>query len=545
MMLIHLQSYLRLLGKLTSFWILVIQSLLAMLLIAAVISFVPVFIQHLLDEAFVQKDPALVQTTLLTIIALIVVRTTIGFCVLLSISKVGEKLATDLYQDFFDKLLSLPVSAYAQLAKDHQIEKQISAIRHITQSTIRLIATAVQDCLIVIGLMICLWHLHRELLLLMLFITPFIVLVVSIVREYFDTPDQKIASKTKNLIDQLSQSIANYRVIKVDGGQVCESKRLGKICQPISQAETQQALAKAAVISIGQIVIALILCALGYMTALQLMYGTLGLTAACAALATILLLLLPLSRLINLPRQLAHDHKVLETVFSFADQKSEQHTGSIHIPHADGKLVFEQVRLVRYAALSAGPNPLNLTVDPGDVVIFKGYDTVKKNAIIDLLLRMKSPAHGRIFLDDQPMDEIKLDDLYANITLLPTVPILLDEKIAENIAYGVKRCTHEAEITAAARDSHAMTFIRKLPGGLQTRIDTEGVEISRQQLQLLAIARAYVKNAPILIVEEMPTTQDSDAQILLSALQQLMQNRTTLIFCQQIPHLHKIDQVIE
>ena len=165
--------------------------------------------------------------------------------------------------------------------------------------------------------------------------------------------------------------------------------------------------------------------------------------------------------------------------------------------------------------------------------------------MIDLLLRMKSPAHGRIFLDDHPMDEIKLDDLYANITLLPAVPFLLDEKIAENIAYGIKRCTHEAEITAAARDSHAMTFIRKLPGGLQTRIDTEDVEISHQQLQFLAIARAYVKNAPILIVEEMPITQDSDTQILLSALQQLMQNRTTLIFCQQIPHLHKIDQVIE
>ncbi len=542
---IHPQPYFRLLRKLAFYWKPVSQSLLAALIAAAAVSLAPVFIQVMLDGAFVQKDPVLLQTALLTIIALFVARAIAGFYGALSILKASGKLEIDLYRAFFDKLLTLPANAYAHLREDRQIEAQIFAIRHIMQSTVRLIAGSVQDCLIIAGLAICLLYLNRELLLLLLFVAPFMVLIVSAVRDHFDTPNQKIASRTKELIDRLSQSIANYRVIKVDRGYKCESERLGKISESISQAETQQALTKAAAISAGQIATALILCALGYITVLQTMNGTLSLTAAGATLTAILLLILPVLRLINLPRQLTHDQKILETVFTFIDQPSEQYAGTHGMPRTNCKLVFEDVRCDRTAKTGSIQDFINLTVMPGEVVVFKGYDTDKKNALIDLLLRLESPSSGKIFLGGHLLDEINLDDLYANITLLPAEPLLLDDKIAGNIAYGAMRCAHEAEITAAARNSDAMAFIRKMPGGLQTPIGEKGVEITRRQLQFLAIARALVKNAPLLILDEFPAMQDPDAEILLSALERLMQNRTTLIFSRQIPPLKKIDRIIE
>lgn len=545
MMPIHPQSYFRLLRKLAPYWKPVSQSLLAMLIVAAAISLAPVFIQHMLDGAFVQKDPVLLQTALSTIIALFVSRAIIGFYGTLSMLKAGGKLEIDLYREFFNKLLTLPASAYSHLRGNHQIEAQIFAIRYIIQSPVRLIAGSIQDCLIIIGLMICLFYLNRELLLLLLFVAPFMVLIVSVVRDYFATPNQKITSKTKSLIDQLSQSIANYRLIKVDGGQKCESERLGKISESISQAQTQQALTQAAVISSGQIVVALVLCALSYIMALQVINGALGLTAAGATLSAILLLVLPAQRLINLPRQLAHDQNILETVFSFVDQAPEQHGGTHSMPRTSCNLVFEQVRFDRETETRPMLDFINLTIRPGEVVVFKGYDTDKKNALIDLLLRLKSPSSGKIFLGNHPLDEISLDDLYANIALLSAEPLLLDDKIAGNIAYGNMRCAPEAVITAAARDSHAIAFIREMAGGLQTRIGEEGASITRQQLQFLAIARALVKNAPILILDGLPATQDSNAEILLSALERLMQNRTTLIFSQHIPPLKKIDRVIE
>lgn len=542
---IYPQPYFRLLRKLAFYWKPVSQSLLAALIAAAAVSLAPVFIQVMLDGAFVQKDPVLLQTALLTIIALSVARAIAGFYGALSMLKAGGKLEIDLYRAFFDKLLTLPANAYTHLREDRQIEAQIFAIRHIMQSTVRLIAGSAQDCLIIAGLAICLLYLNRELLLLLLFVAPFMVLIVSAVRDHFDIPSQKIASRTKELIDRLSQSIANYRVIKVDRGYGCESERLGKISESISQAETQQALAKAAAISAGQIATTLILCALGYITVLQTMNSTLSLTAAGATLTAILLLILPVLRLINLPRQLTHDQKILETVFTFIDQPSEQYAGAHSMPRTNCKLVFEDVRFDRTAKTGSIQDFINLTVMPGEVVVFKGYDTDKKSALIDLLLRLKLPSSGKIFLGEHLLNEINLNDLYANIMLLPAEPLLLDDKIVGNIAYGTTRCAHEAEITAAARNSDAMAFIRKMPGGLQTPIGEKGVEITRRQLQFLAIARALVKNAPLLILDEFPTMQDPDAEILLSALERLMQNRTTLIFSRQIPPLKKIDRIIE
>jgi subfamily B ATP-binding cassette protein MsbA len=215
------------------------------------------------------------------------------------------------------------------------------------------------------------------------------------------------------------------------------------------------------------------------------------------------------------------------------------------MPRTNCKLVFEDVGFDRTDKTGSIQDRINLAVMPGEVVVFKGYDTDKKNALIDLLLRLESPSSGKIFLGEHLLHEINLNDLYDNIALLPAEPLLLDDKIAGNIAYGAMRCAHEAEITAAARNSDAMPFIREMSGGLQTPIGEKGVEITRRQLQFLAIARALVKNAPLLILDEFPTTQDPDAEILLSALERLMQNRTTLIFSRQIPPLKKIDRIIE
>lgn len=540
---IHPQSYLRLLKKLAPHWKPVSQALLAMLAVAAVVSLIPVFVQRLLDSTPMQQEPALLQTALLAIAALFVLRAIAGFFSAFLLRKACARLEIDLHREFFDKLLALPADTYTQPQANHRIETLILTLRQIAQSATRSIAGLVQDGLIVAGLMAGLFYLNRELSVLLLFILPFMILTVSAARDHFDTPNPKITAQTRKLIDRLARSIAHYRLIKADSGQMCESKQLGKISESVAQAETRHALTQAAVISAGQIVTALILCALGYLLALQVTSGTLSPSVAGAVIAALLLLMPPLQRLANLPRQLACDQPLLDAFFSFTDQAPEQSTGTLSMPRAGGKLFFDRVRFGDEA------EPLldftDLTIHPGDVVVFKGYTAAKKNTLIDLLLRLKSPAHGTILLNDLPLNNIRQDDLYANIALLPAEAALLDDNIAGNIAYGARRCSHEAEITTAARDSGASAFIRELPGGLQTRIGEEDTNLTAEQLQLLAIARALLKNAPILILDNVPEPQDPAAEILLPALARLMQNRTVLIFSQHIPPLKKIDRVIE
>ncbi|MDP1786145.1 ABC transporter transmembrane domain-containing protein [Nitrosomonas sp.] len=519
-------------------------ALFAMTTMAAALASLPILIKQILESTFIDEDPSLMQTAVLAMIALFIIRGIASYLSIFTVNKATGKLGIDLRLDFFNKLLTLPVSQYSHLNKNNEINTLISNIHQITQTTPRYITIITQDSLAIIGLIICTLYLNQEFSLLLLLVTSFVVLVTQMTHSHLNRPDQESLLASKNLIQHLSQSIAHHRKIRIDGGQMYESQRLGKISETIYHAEMQQAIVKAIAVPAGQIITALILTAVIYMVALQVITGALNLHEVGALISVVLLLILPIQRIAGLPKQLAHDQKIIETIFSFLDQASEHDTGIISIPHVSGKFVFEQVRFCSDAHATPILNHINFTIKPGEVTVFTGYTAEEKNALINLILHLQQPASGRILLDDHPLADIQLNNLHANIAMLTEDDYLLDEKIAGNIAYGTMRCANEAKITTAAHASHAMEFIRHMPEGLQTQIGKTDTTINKQQFRQLAIARALVKNAPILILDEIPTHEESNPGNLLSALEKLMQNRTTLIFNQHIPQLKKIDRIV-
>ncbi|WP_292996197.1 ABC transporter transmembrane domain-containing protein [Nitrosomonas sp.] len=520
-------------------------ALFAMMVMAATLAFLPILIKQILESTFIDKDQSLMQTAALTIIALFIIRGVAGYISIFTVNKATRKLGIDLRLDFFNKLLTLPVNHYSHLNKNNEIDALISNINQISQSTSRYITVITQDSLTIIGLIICTLYLNQEFSLLLLLVTSFVLLVTQMTRSHLNNPNQRSLLTSKNLTQHLLQSIAHHRKIRIDGGQMYESQRLGKISETIYHAEMQQAIVRAITIPASQIITALILTAVIYMIALQVINGALNLHEVGALISVVLLLIMPIQRIAGIPKQLEHDQKIIETIFSFLDQASEQNTGVISIPHISGKLVFEQVRFCSDAQASPILNHINFTVKPGEVTVFTGYTAGEKNALINLILHLQQPTSGRILLDDHPLAEIQLNNLHANIAMVTKDDYLLDEKIAGNIAYGTMRCANEAKITTAAHASHAMEFIRHMPDGLQTQIGKGGTTINQQQFRQLAIARALVKNTPILILDEIFIVhEESNSGNLLLALEKLMQNRTTLIFNQYIPQLKKVDRIV-
>jgi subfamily B ATP-binding cassette protein MsbA len=536
---------LRLLRRLVPHWKLLLLALFAMLVMAAALASLPILIKQILESTFIDKDPSLMQTAVLAMIALFIIHGIAGYLGIYTVNKATGKLGIDLRLDFFNKLLTLPVSHYSHFNKNNEIYTLISDINQITQNIPRYITIITQDSLTIIGLTICTLYLNQEFSLLLLMVAAFVILITQIMHSHLNRPNPKSLLASKNLFQHLSKSIAHHRKIRLDGGQMYESQRLGKISETIYQAEMQQAIVSALIIPASQIITALILTAVTYMIALQAIDETLNIHEIGALISVVLLLIMPINRIAGIPKQLAHDQKIIETIFSFLDQASEQDSGIISIPHVSGKLVFEQVRFCSNAQATPILNYINFTVKPGEVTVFTGYTTREKDTLINLMLHLQQPTSGRILLDDHPLADIQLNNLHANIALVAEDDYLLDEKIAGNIAYGAMRCTNEAKITTAAHASYAIEFIRHMPEGLQTRIGKESTTINKQQLHLLAIARALVKNAPILILDEIPTAQEeSNSENLLPALEKLMQNRTTLVFSQHIPQLKKIDRIV-
>lgn len=537
------QPYFRLLGRLAPHWGPLVLALFAMLVIATMLAFLPILIQQLLDSTFLQRDSSRIQITSLALMMLFIVRGIASYVSIFSVNKACSQLGIDLRMDIFNTLLTLPVSYYSHL-DHHDIDRLISRINRITHSIARNITILTQDCLTIIGLIICILYLHQEFSLLLLFIAPLLILIIQMTHDYLSTFNQKNSSASDSLVQHLLQSIKQYREIRLHGGQNHENERLGKTAEAIYQAEIQQASIRAAAIPIGEVIATMILVAVFYFISQQTLNNALSLDTVGALIAAVLLLINPIQRVADLPKQLQHDQKNIETVLSFIHQASAQDTGTQSIAHVHGKLTFEHVRFGNDALTKPILNHINFTIKPGEIIVFTGYTADEKNAFIDLILCLQQPASGRILLDDHPLSDIQLNNLHAHIAMVTKDSALLDEKVAGNIAYGTMRCANEAKITAAAQASHAMEFIREMSEGLQTSIGEAGTKITQQQCRQIAIARALLKNSPILILDEIPATDEPDSGNLLSVLEKLMQNRTTLIFNQQIPHLKKIDRIV-
>ncbi|MDV6346518.1 ABC transporter transmembrane domain-containing protein [Nitrosomonas sp. Is35] len=539
---IDLQHYHRLVRKLAPYWKLLLLALSAMLMVALLLAFLPLLVKHMLAGAFVLQDPSLIQTTSLTMVAVFAARGLAGYISLYATGKAGGKLGADLRMEFFNKLLTLPIHCYAHF-NSHQTSALIAHINTIAQTTAGHLARLTQDCLTIIALMICTLRLNQEFAILLLLAIPLILLIHQMTQSRFNKPEYQHSPAVGDLIEHLAQSVAHYRKIRLDGGQHHESQRLGKISAAIYQADMQQTQIKAMAIPAGQLIMMLIMLAVAYIIALQAINGALDLPETGALITIVLLFILPLQRIANLPKQLEHDQTTLEAIFAFLDQPSEQDSGTLGTPQGCAKLVFDQVRYEDDTGAKPTLNHMHFTVRPGEVVVFTSYTLEEKNALIDLILCLRRPASGKILLNDQPLPDIQLNRLYANIALVATDTFLLDDKIAGNIAYGAMRCSNEAKITAAVQASHAIEFVRHMPEGLQTDISAKGTAITRHQLQQLAIARAFVKDPRILILDELFTPQEPDPGNLLPVLEKLMQNRTTLIFNPSIPQLQKIDRI--
>lgn len=515
-----------------------------MLLAAAAIAAFPLLLYQLLDSIFITGNHAILQSAAVMMILLFTIHAAAVYIKRLSIGKTGSLLTQDLRLDVINKLLALPINQGLSFPMNHRIDQLIACIHQVSPGTAFLFAQLLQDCLIIAVLVLCTLYLNQDFAMLLVLIAPLLALIYRLADDSGRAGQQNL-SAIAGLLQHLSQAIGHHRTIRLDGGIAQESERLEKISGTIQLEEMRQTKRNAMATLFSQTIAVLILVAAGYAVGFQAINGALSLPQTGALVTATLLLVAPVRRILKIPRKLEHHREPLETIFAFLDQPLETDTGTLDIPRFHGKLQFEKICYDDKAESGSSLNHINFTIEPGNIAVFKGYSTGEKTSLIDLILRLQQPVSGKIWLDDHPLEQIRLDSLHANIAMVSPDTFLLDDKVAGNIAYGAKRCSNEAAITAAAQASRAVEFIRHLRAGLQTQVTLETNEITPQQLLQLSIARAFVKNTPILILDEVFALTGCDSGELLPVLENLMENRTTLIFSQQIPQqLKKIDRII-
>jgi subfamily B ATP-binding cassette protein MsbA len=445
----------------------------------------------------------------------------------------------------FRKLLTLPTRYYDDNASGNLISKLTYDVTQVTEAATNVVTILVRDSIVLIGLLVWLFYLNWKLTLLSLIMAPIIAVIIKVSNKRMRNNSRDTLQATGNMVQVIEESISAHKVVKLFGGQKYESKRFKEQTNWVRRHAMKQAVSSAANVPLVQMAIAFALAAVVYLATLQSNADEVTVGGFVSFIMAMLMLSSPLKRLTGVSESLQRGLAAAESVFSFLDTDSEIDNGTQTIDRSIGELNFNNVSFHYAADTKPALQNISLHVSAGENIALVGASGSGKTTLANLVPRFYTPSSGSIMLDGHDITNLTLSSLRANIALVSQEVVLFNDTVAANIAYGQMRDVSEDEIIAAAQAAHALEFIREWPNGFNTIVGERGVKLSGGQRQRIAIARAILKNAPILILDEATSALDSESERhVQAALETLMQGRTTLVIAHRLSTIEKADRIV-
>lgn len=539
------QLYLRLLRHVQPYWRIFLISILGMMVAAATEALLPVLLKTILDGTFIHKDETVIRLMPLFILLIFFMRGLATFVATYTVTWVGNKVVMDLRNQMFRKLLALPSRFYDEHATGNLISKLTFDVMQVTAAATTVVTIGIRDSLMISGLLGWLFYLNWKLTLLSLVMAPIIIFIMKTISVRLRASSRDSQQAMGDITQVIEESVTAHKVVKLFGGQPYECRRFSSQANWVRRHTMKQAAAAATNVPIVQMVAGVALAVIVYLATEQSRSDTTTVGGFLSFIAAMLMLTSPLKRLASVSEHLQRGLAAAESVFSLLDTPGEEDNGQQSMVHASGRLKFEHVHFSYQNDEKLALRDINLEIPAGQTIALVGASGGGKSTLVNLVPRFYVPDSGRITLDDHDLAKLTLASLRANIALVSQEVILFNDTIAANIAYGQMREVPEAEIIAAAQAAHAMEFIQEMPQGLQTVAGERGVRLSGGQRQRIAIARAILKNAPILILDEATSALDSKSERhVQAALETLMQGRTTLIIAHRLSTIEKADRII-
>ena len=539
------QLYLRLLRYVKPYWRIFAISILGMAVTAATEPLLPALLKPMLDGTFIHKDDTIIRLAPLIILVIFFVRGIASFVGTYAITWVGNKVVMDLREEMFHKLLTLPTRYYDDHATGSLISKLTFDVTQVTAAATNVVTVAIRDSIIIVGLLGWMFYLNWKLTLLSLVMFPIIAIIIKIVNRRLRNASRDSQRAMGGITQVIEESISAHKVVKLFGGQHYESDRFYDQVNWMRRHSMKQAMAAAANVPLVQMIAAIALSVIVYLATVQSRADETTVGGFLSFIAAMLMLTSPIKRLTGVSEHLQRGLAASESVFELLDTPSEINTGKATIGRANGRIAFEHVSLSYQQGDRLALRDISLEISAGQAVALVGASGSGKSTLANLVPRFYQPSSGRITLDGHDLADLTLASLRANIALVSQEVVLFNDTVAANIAYGQMREVPEAEIIAAAQAAHAMEFIREMPQGLSTLVGERGVKLSGGQRQRIAIARAILKNAPILILDEATSALDSESERhVQAALETLMQGRTSLVIAHRLSTIEKADRIV-
>ena len=539
------QLYRRLLTYVRPYWAAFVASIIAMAVFASTETGMAALMKPLLDGSFVNRDPHTIKLIPFMLIGLFLVRGTANFLTTYGLGWIARNVIKKLREEMFERLLTLPASFFDRSISGQLMSKVLYDVEQVSTAATDAIITVIRDSLTIMGLIAWMVYLNGLLSLIIFITVPLIGFLVFRLSRRFRLISQNIQNSMGDVNHVCNEVIEGNREIKIFGSHSYEKTRFEKINALNRRQRMRQIATEASSQPVVEFIAVLGLSGVIYLATVPDMLDKITVGSFISFVTAMFMILTPLKRLTKVNSKLQSGIAAAESVFLLLDEKTESDQGSQTLDRVQGNIQYQQVGFQYERSKDKALDNINLDIRAGQTIAFVGHSGSGKTTLISLLPRFYNATEGHILLDGINIKDLRLADLRRQISLVNQQVVLFNDTIGNNIAYGMPREVSEDEIIAAAKAAHAWNFIQRLPDGLATQVGENGVLLSGGQRQRIAIARALLRNAPILILDEATASLDTEAERhIQAALEALMQQRTTLVIAHRLSTIEKADLIV-
>ena len=475
------------------------------------------------------------------VIIIFIVRGVSGFFSVYNIAWIGRQVIKLLRGEVYNKFLTLPTLFLDRESNAELLSKVTYNIEQVAESTSNILTVLIRDTLTIIVLSVYMVYLNPTLASVIFLVAPVIAILVRFLSLLFRRYSERIQDSMADVTHAIKETLQNHRIIKVFDGQDFEEERFSVVNESNRKHNMKLFSTKAIGDALTIFLSSLGVAGVVYVATLDEVRSSMTVGDFSGFITAMVLLMTPLKRLTNVNAMIQKGIAAAGSIFSLIDEKDEVDQGTLEAKRMEGFISFQDVNF-SYDDNKQTLKGINLTINPNEKLAIVGKSGSGKTTLVNLIPRFYEISTGNLMIDAENIQNYSLRSLRTNISLVTQEVTLFNDTIFNNIAYGKYS---DDEVKRVVSSAHMDEFIDSLPEGLNTLVGDQGILLSGGQRQRIAIARALLKDAPILILDEATSALDSESeQHIQKALDQLMENRTTLVIAHRLSTIENADRII-
>ncbi|MDC9520763.1 lipid A export permease/ATP-binding protein MsbA [Pseudoalteromonas sp. Angola-31] len=498
-----------------------------------------------IDEGLNQRNSEVLAYAPFVVIALVIGRGLFNFMSSYCLSYVGSQVVRSLRQQLFEHILHLPVSFHDKNSTGDLISKITFDTEQVQQAITKALLIVVREGAFVVFLLALMFYTSWQLSLIFLVIIPLVAIIVTFVSKRFRHISKNIQSAMGQVTRSSEQMLSGHKVIHGFGGQKQEIDQFSKINNHNRQQRIKMDATKALSVSVIQVLAASAMAVILWVVSMPSMIDTISSGDFMVLISSMMMLLRPLKQLANVNSDMQRGISAAQSIFLVLDEEIEKDKGTYIVDKVKGEIEVKNVTFKYPTKDEAVLNNLSISIKAGESIALVGRSGSGKSTISNLLPRYYDlEAPSEILLDGVALEKYKLADLRRQFALVSQQVVLFNDTIANNICYGISREITPQQLEEVVKQAHVWEFVKDLPEQLNTMVGENGVMLSGGQRQRIAIARAILKDAPILILDEATSALDTESEKLIQqALDTLMQDKTSIVIAHRLSTIENSDKI--